>query len=150
MARDAFVRLGEDLVPLAESQRIGGTGLHAGRYGHVLAVSLLFIRRERLSVALRRYRLAGTIGTVGALVDLGRQGVPFRSRNAPGTGPYAVAAADALVGIVRHGSVRLTLQGRSRARRYACRLQAVQTAPHGEQIVQPAGSSVVREFVIRD
>ena len=53
MARYPVVRFLEHLVPLSETERVRGTGLDAGRYGHLFAVLLVFDLRQRLSIALR-------------------------------------------------------------------------------------------------
>src|SRR6516162_3270214 len=61
--------------------------------------------------------------------------------------PKAVAAADTLVGIVRHGTVGLPVQGCRWACRGARRFETVQASSHGEKVVQTAGRLLVGQFM---
>jgi len=48
-------------VTYSETERVRGTGLNAGGYGHIFAVLLLFDLRQHLSIALERRRLVGAV-----------------------------------------------------------------------------------------
>ena len=87
---------------------------------------------QRLPVERDRRRLIGAVGAVRALRDLRGARVPFRGRHIPGTRQHAVAAADAVVDVVRHRTVALPVERRRRARGDAGRLQAVEAPLHHE------------------
>src|SRR5215471_13500411 len=73
--------------------------------------------------------------------------VPFRRRYTPGAGPHAVAAADALVGAIADSPIGPPLQSRSRTGGSTCRLQTVQATAHGEEVVETARRSLIRQLM---
>ncbi len=105
---------------------------------------------QRLPVERDRHRLIGAVGAVRALRDLRGARVPFRGRHVPGTRQHAVAAADALVDLVRHRTVGLPVERRRRAGGDAGRLQAVEAPLHHEGGIQASRLLRVLHLVERD
>ena len=105
---------------------------------------------HRLPVERDRHRLSDAVGAVRALRDLRGARVPVRGRHVPGTRQHAVAAADALVGVIRHRTVGLPLERRRRAGGDAGRLQAVEAPLHHVGGIQPSRLRRVLHLVERD
>ena len=105
---------------------------------------------QRLPVERDRRRLSDAVGAVRALRDLRGARVPVRGRHVPGTRQHAVAAADALVDVIRHRTVGLPLERRRRAGGDAGRLQAVEAPLHHVGGIQPSRLRRVLHLVERD
>ena len=147
---DALVRERQHLLPGAVAQGVGGARLDAGGSRDGLEELLARVVGQRLPVERDRHRLIGAVGAVRALRDLRGARVPFRGRHVPGTRQHAVAAADAVVGVVRHRTVGLPEERRRRARGDAGRLQAVEAPLHDEGRFDASRLLRVRRLVERD
>ncbi len=149
-AGDALLRLGQHLLPLAEPERVGRTGLDAGRHTDPLEEPAHVRLLKSLPVEGNRRGLPGPVRAVGALLDLRSQRVPLRGRHVPRAGQHAVAAADAFAGVVTDGAVRLRVQSGRRAGRDARRLETVETTPHHEGGLEALLALRVRRLVEGD
>ena len=147
---DPLVRQRQHLVPGSIAQGVGGTRLDAGWNRHGVGELPGRILGQRAPVERDRRRLNGAVGAVRALGDLRRARIPVRSWHVPGTRQHAVAAADALVDLVRHRTVGLPLKRRRRAGGDAGRLQAVQAPLHHVGGIQASRLRRVLHLVERD
>ena len=129
---DPLVRERQHLFAGSVAQGVGGACLDAGGSRDAFGESLARVVGERLAVECDRNRLVGAVGAVRALRDLRGERVPFRGRHVPWTRQHAVAAADAVVGVVGHRPVGLPVERRRRTGGGAGRLQAVEAPLHHE------------------
>ena len=146
---DASARFRQHLVAVAEVERVGRTGLHARRHRVSGGGELALLGRHQHAVAFGRRLEVQTVVAQRALADLGRERGPVRRDRAERAREHAVAAADALVGVVHDRTFGRLLERRHRARRRARRFVAVHALLLDEDGVEAGRRVGIVDLVVR-